>query len=103
MVGDGWVPVRPGIMRKPLAIEPGRGIQADIMRIEPDFTDLPHTHNGFEWVYLLEGGFTDQAGEHKKGDFLINTTEGVHQLRTGKEGCTLIIVWTGSVTRIKPG
>jgi len=101
MDNDGWIPVRPGISRKPLAKEAGRGIQADMMRIEPNLTDIPHTHDGFEWVYILEGGFTDQKGGHVKGDFLINTTEGIHQLRSGKEGCLLIIVWTGSVTHVR--
>jgi anti-sigma factor ChrR (cupin superfamily) len=102
MEEGGWLPVRPGIERKPLAAEKGRGIQADLMRIRPDFTDRPHTHDGFEWVYVLEGGFTDQKGAHKKGDFIVNSTEGVHQVTTGGEGCILLIVWTGSVSPAEP-
>jgi anti-sigma factor ChrR (cupin superfamily) len=100
MEDSGWLPLRPGIERRPLAKDTARGIQADLIRIEPNLTDRPHTHDGFEWVYLLEGGFTDQSGTHKAGDFLINTTEGVHQLTSGPDGCTLFIVWTGSVTEV---
>jgi anti-sigma factor ChrR (cupin superfamily) len=95
---EGWTPVRPGIERKPLAADKNLGIQADLMRIQPNFVDREHTHDGFEWVYILEGEMTDQKGTHKSGDFLINTTEGIHQPSTGKDGCTLLIVWTGSVT-----
>jgi anti-sigma factor ChrR (cupin superfamily) len=100
METDHWEPLRPGIERKPLAKMPEKGMQADLIRIEPNLTDIPHKHDGFEWVYILEGGFKDQKGTHKKGDFIINTTEGIHQLTSGKEGCTLFIVWTGSVTHI---
>jgi len=101
MDSGGWRLLRPGVERKPLAANPGLGIQADLIRIRPNLTDLPHTHDGFEWVWVLEGGFKDQKGEHKAGDFVVNTTEGVHQLTTGQEGCLLYIVWTGSVTPAK--
>ncbi len=98
---DEWLPLRPGITRKPLAANKDKKIQADLIRIEPNLTDQPHRHNGFEWVYLLDGSFKDQEGEHSKGDFLINSTEGIHQLTSGPDGCLLLIVWTGSVTSVK--
>ena len=72
----------------------------DLIRLEPDFVDRPHRHDGFEWVYVLDGGFSDDKGVHRKGDFVVNSTEGVHQPRTGPEGCLLLIVWTGSVTEV---
>ena len=98
-MSDGFVRLRPGIERKPLAVNKGLGVQADIMRIAPNFKDTPHTHDGFEWVYILEGRLTDERGTHKAGEFIINTTEGIHQPSTGEDGCTLIIFWTGSVTK----
>lgn len=100
MTSDGWLPLRRGILRKPLAADAGKGVQMDLIRIEPNVTDRPHVHNGFEWVYILEGNFTDQNGVHKKGDFIENTMEGVHHVSTGDEGCLLIITWTGSVTEV---
>jgi len=99
-MSEGWLELREGIKRKPLAADRERGIQFDLIKIRPNFDDNPHVHDGFEWVYILEGGFTDDAGEHKAGDFLKNSTEGVHQVKTGPEGCTLLIVWTGSVTEV---
>ena len=97
MDSDGWVPLRDGIERKPLAVDLEKGIQADFLRIRPNLHDVPHQHLGYEWVYVIEGGFKDQAGLHKAGDFIINTTEGVHQLTTGDRGCLLLIVWSGRV------
>ncbi len=95
-----WVELRPGIFRKPLAKNQDRGIQIDYMRIAPNMTDMAHTHDDFEWVYVIKGSFQDQAGIHRKGDFVVNSTEGVHQVSTGDEGCLLIIVWVGSVTNV---
>ena len=96
----GWVLVRDGVWRKPLAVSREKGVQMDLVRLEPDFLDKPHVHNGFEWVFVLDGWFEDSRGVHRKGDFVVNTTEGVHQPKTGKEGCLLLIVWTGSVSEV---
>ena len=100
MDGD-WIRLREGVERFPLTKDEKRGIQADLIRIAPDHVDRAHTHDGFEWVYIIEGGFTDDAGTHKAGDFIINSTEGIHQPKTGPDGCKLIIFWTGSVTETK--
>jgi len=97
MESGGWVLLRCGVWRKPLASDRERGLQMDLVRLEPNFLDKPHFHNGFEWVYVLEGEFTDDRGVHRKGDFVVNSTEGVHRPSTGPDGCLLLIVWTGSV------
>ncbi len=97
MEDEKWVNVREGIMRKPLAENRKWGLQADIMRIKPNFKDKAHRHDDYEWVYILEGSFTDAKGKHSKGEFLENNTEDIHQVTTGAEGCTLLIVWCGSV------
>ena len=98
---DEWIPIREGVFRKSLAEDSGRGIQMDLIRLDPNFVDQGHLHDDFEWVYVLEGGFTDDAGVHKAGDFVLNTTEGVHKPSTGDDGCLLLIVWTGSVSPIE--
>lgn len=100
MNNGGWVQLRPGVERKPLSRDSGRGIQVDLLRIRPNLKDKPHMHNDFEWVYVLDGGFTDQTGPHRKGDFIVNTTDGIHQITTGAGGCELLIVWCGSVREV---
>lgn len=95
-----WRILREGIQIKSLAKDPERGIQIDIIKLAPSLDDPPHWHNGFEWVYILEGSMEDDKGLHKKGDFLSNYKDQKHKVRT-EEGCTALIVWTGSV-RNKP-
>jgi anti-sigma factor ChrR (cupin superfamily) len=94
---DAWEKLRDGIQIRRLAKSQSKGLQIDIIRLEPNLRDRPHTHNDFEWVYVLEGQFQDEKGVHKKGDFLVNTTEGVHQPIVGPQGATLLIVWSGKV------
>ena len=93
--------LREGVWRKPLAVDEEKGFQADLIRIEPNFVDRPHMHDGFEWVYVLDGELRDDKGVHRKGDFVVNSTEGVHRPSTGEAGCLLLIVWTGSVSEVQ--
>ena len=92
-----WKTLREGIQIKPLAKDPKSGLQMDILKIEPNWVDKGHYHTAFEWVYVLEGSMEDEKGIHRKGDFLINTTEGIHK-PSSREGCQLIIIWSGKVT-----
>ncbi|MFH1391122.1 MAG: cupin domain-containing protein [Candidatus Diapherotrites archaeon] len=89
--------LRKGIQIKHLAKDSKSGLQMDILKIEPNWVDQGHFHDDFEWVYVLEGSMEDEKGIHKKGDFLINTAEGIHK-PSSKEGCELLIVWSGKVT-----
>ncbi|MCR4335842.1 MAG: cupin domain-containing protein [archaeon] len=89
--------LRKGIQIKSLAKSSEKGLQMDILKIEPNWVDQGHFHNDFEWVYILEGSMQDEKGLHKKGDFLINTTERIHK-PSSKDGCQLLIVWSGKVT-----
>lgn len=100
MASEGWIKLRNGVWRQPLAQNEELGFQMDLIRVKADFADSPHVHDGFEWVYILEGGFMDDRGWHKKGEFIVNKTEGVHQILTGPDGCLLLIVWTGSVSGV---
>ena len=93
-----WEELREGILIKRLAKDPERNLQADLIKLQPNFNDVPHYHNDFEWVYVLEGSFEDEKGRHVKGDFLINDKEVMHK-PSSKEGCLLLIVWCGSVRK----
>ena len=93
-----YEPLRKGISVKHLASDSEKKIQMDIMKIEPGFDDAVHYHDDWEWVYILDGSLEDSKGVHKKGDFLINDTITPHKPKS-KEGCTLLIVWCGSVTK----
>ncbi len=91
-----WKQLRRGIRIKHLAKDEKRGIQIDLIRLEPGLDDPPHWHNDWEWVYILEGSLEDEKGVHRAGDFMVNEKDSRHQPKT-KEGCTALIVWCGSV------
>ena len=91
-----WEKLREGITKKSLARDPKSGLQVDLLRLEPGFVDKPHFHGNFEWVYILEGSMEDERGVHVKGDFLVNGKGGPHR-PSSKEGCLLLIVWSGKV------
>lgn len=95
-----WERLRKGISVKNLAKNAELGIQFDIIRLEPGLNDVAHIHDGFEWVYILDGSFEDHNGVHKKGDFVENFKDQEHHVKT-VEGCEILIVWTGSVTHLK--
>ena len=85
-------------MVKRLAKDSEKGIQMDLLKLAPNFSDVGHFHESWEWVYILEGSMEDHKGKHVKGDFLLNDTETLHQ-PSSKEGCLLLIVWCGSVSK----
>jgi len=95
-----WNKLRSGIQIKSLAKDSSRNIQMDLLKIEPNFEDQGHFHDDWEWVYVLEGTLEDKKGVHKKGDFLINEKDSPHK-PTSKDGCLLLIVWSGSVRKQK--
>jgi anti-sigma factor ChrR (cupin superfamily) len=94
---SGWETLREGIQIKHLSKDPKSGLQMDIIKVRSNFTDSAHIHDGFEWVYVLEGSFYDKRGHHKKGDFTKNVKGERHQIST-KSGCKMIVIWSGSVT-----
>lgn len=96
MNSEGFIKIREKVWRKPLARDEKRGVQMDILKIEPGLVDPPHWHDDWEWVYILEGSLEDEKGIHRKGDFVLNQKDTKHEPRS-KEGCLAIIVWSGSV------
>lgn len=91
-----WCRLRDGISIKKLARDEIRNIQFDMLRIDSGFVDSPHWHDDWEWVYILKGSLEDERGVHKAGDFLINQKDAEHKPKS-KDGCLLLIVWSGSV------
>ena len=49
-----------------------------LIRMEPGRGYLPHKHIGWEHVLVLQGGYRDQTGEHRQGDFVHYPPGSVH-------------------------
>ena len=47
-----------------------------------------HSHNGKEYILVLEGSFCDEYGNYKKGELQINDSKIKHTpIASEKEGC----------------
>jgi len=66
----------PGVQWLPLHLEESesfgarRGGGTVLIRMEPGKGYLAHRHVGWEDVLVLQGGFRDQGGEYRQGDFV---------------------------------
>ena len=52
-----------------------------------------HTHNGKEFILVLEGSFSDEYGTYSKGDLQINDSKIKHKpLSCHKNGCICLTI-----------
>ena len=48
--------------------------------------ELPrHTHRGNEYTLVMEGSFSDEAGEYRAGDFIATNTDTIHRPVAGRD------------------
>ena len=66
------------------------GQVTSIVRFEPDSTFSMHDHPEGEEILVLEGVFSDEAGDWKAGSYLLNP-EGFRHAPFSKEGCLLFV------------
>lgn len=63
----------------------GNGYTAKFYKIAAG-KELPvHTHRGNEYTLVLDGSFSDKAGEYHKGDFILADTHTIHQPRAAND------------------
>lgn len=64
----------------------GNGYTAKFYKIAAG-KELPvHTHKGNEYTLVLDGSFSDNAGEYKQGDFILADTHTIHQPKAANDG-----------------
>jgi putative transcriptional regulator len=49
------------------------------IRMEPGCAYPSHRHTGPEEVLVLQGGYRDDRGEHRAGDYILNEPGSAHQ------------------------
>ena len=75
-----------------------------LIRMEPGCSYPAHRHHGIEEVFILQGGYRDQAGEHRAGDYLINEPNSDHRpvaLEVPAEDCIMLAVAHGGIEILK--
>ena len=64
----------------------GNGYTAKFYKISAG-KELPvHTHRGNEYTLVLDGSFSDKAGDYHQGDFILADTHTIHQPKAANDG-----------------
>lgn len=67
-------------------------IQIDIIKLEPNSQFDEHVHEKSEWIYVLNGTFSDENGTYSKGHFVTAKKESKHATKSEEEGCEVLVI-----------
>lgn len=84
-------PLRAGVEIHVLHEAPD-GARAAILRYAPGAQVPAHRHEGFEYIYVLEGEQSDERGRYGAGSFVINEPGATHSVSSAS-GCVVLILW----------
>ena len=68
------------------------GAKVAILRYRPGAEVPAHRHEGYEYIYVLEGEQSDERGSYEAGSFVINEPGVSHRVQS-KRGCVVLIIW----------
>ncbi|MGH9900540.1 MAG: cupin domain-containing protein [Pyrinomonadaceae bacterium] len=73
------------------------------IRMLPGCAYPAHRHNGVEEVLVLRGGYRDDRGEHRAGDYVVNDAGSIHRpvALDGPADCIMFAVAHGGIDLIK--
>jgi anti-sigma factor ChrR (cupin superfamily) len=65
-----------------------------LIRMQPGCAYPTHRHNGIEEVFILQGGYRDDEGEYRAGDYKVNEAGSEHTpvALEGEEDCIMFAV-----------
>lgn len=88
-----WVPSpMPGVERMMLdRIGDEVARATSLVRYAPNSEFSPHTHDGGEEYFVLEGAFADEHGTYPEGHYVRNPIGTSHTPRIGAEGATIFV------------
>ena len=73
------------------------GARAAILRYAPGASVPAHRHEGYEYIYVLDGAQSDEWGSYSAGTFVINEPDMTHRVSSAT-GCVVLIIWQRPVT-----
>jgi anti-sigma factor ChrR (cupin superfamily) len=86
-----WEPSpAPGVERRLLVRNEGRGIATSIVRYAPGASYPAHTHSGGEEILVLDGTFADENGTYPAGTYLRNPPGSRHHPYS-PDGCVIFV------------
>ena len=81
----------PGVWMRPIVSERG-GRNTYLLRTGPGARLPRHGHTGEEFVCVLQGGFSDDAGSYGPGDFAQSGSSRVHEPATDADGECICLI-----------
>ncbi len=68
-----------------------------LIKMDPGTSVPLHSHNGKEYILVLEGSFCDEYGEYNKGDMQINDQKIKHNPKASNDGCICMSITENDV------
>ena len=92
-----------GISLRVLRRDEATGTTSVPIRMQPRSVYPAHRHTGVEEVFILQGGYRDDEGEHRAGDYVLREAGSVHCPVALDEGedCIMLAVAHGGVELIR--
>lgn len=72
--------------------ESNDGGRVALLRYAPGAEVPAHRHDGYEYIYVLEGEQSDERGSYPAGSFVINEPGVTHRV-VSQAGCVVLIYW----------
>lgn len=74
-----------------------------LIRMQPACVYPAHRHKGVEEVFILQGGYRDDRGEHRAGDYVLNEAGSDHRPMAleGEDDCIMLAVAHGGIELLK--
>ena len=94
-----WRPVRyPGIFVNVLRRDEQSHDATVLIRMQPGCRYPAHRHVGLEEVFILQGGYRDQQGERRAGEYILNDAGSTHSpVALEGEDCIMLAVVHGGI------
>jgi anti-sigma factor ChrR (cupin superfamily) len=88
-----------GIFLHTLRRDEETGDSTVLIRMQPGCAYPAHTHRGLEEVLILQGGYSDERGEHRAGQYVLNEAGSSHHpvALEGAEDCIMIAFAHGGI------
>ncbi|MDA9556929.1 ChrR family anti-sigma-E factor [Vibrio sp.] len=80
------------VFSAPITLE--NNVHANLMYIAQGVSIPEHTHKGKETTLILHGGYQDQLGSYKAGDYIECTQSDIHSPETTHEDCLCLTLLT---------
>jgi len=82
-----------GVLSKDI-LSDDKGFKIRFFKLEAGAVIPFHSHSAREYDYVLDGVISDETGEYKKGDLVVNEKGSEHSITAGSEGAEFLVLWS---------